>query len=458
MRIIDIINGPWAITPEMLNEIRSIYAKHLRGEKINLKDLGIEIRKKPQGYELVNGTAIIPVEGVIAKKMNLFSQISGGASTQLIERDIRDALNDPSVQKIILAIDSPGGTIDGTFELAEFIFEQRGKKPIYAYTDGQMASAAYAIAAAADKIFISGNTTMVGSIGVVAVHEDISKFEEKLGIKTSEIYSGKYKRIVSQYEPLSEEGRKTIQDEVDYLYTVFIDAIAKFRGTSAEDVLVRMSTDTKRIFIGYQAIEAGLVDGVATLESLVNNTAAGIAAYKAKGGNMTKEELKANHPDLYNEIFAEGAAKAAEEMISVEDCEKKKEDMKKEGAKAERERIMAIKAQAIPGHEALIEAMMFDGVTTPEQAAMKILAAEKSLRESKLEAFKKDGEAIKVAVSGEQVQSNAVDSNLPVEERAKAEWDKDAGLRGEFGGNFNAYLAFKKADEAGKVKILGRRS
>lgn len=273
MKIIDIINGPWAITPEMYNEIRSIYAKHLRGEKIDIKDIetktGKTLQNKEQGYEVINNTAIIPIEGVIAKRMNLFMEISGGVSTQLIERDIRNALEDSDIEKIILHIDSPGGTVDGTFELANFIFEQKGKKPLIVYTDGIMASAAYAIASASDAIYISGDTTQVGSIGVVAAHEDYSKMEEKIGIKTTEIYSGRYKRIVSQYAPLSEDGRRTMQEEVDYLYSVFIDAVAKFRGTTSEDVLNRMSTDSKRIFIGYQAINAGLVDGVSTLNSLI---------------------------------------------------------------------------------------------------------------------------------------------------------------------------------------------
>ena len=459
MKIIDIINGPWAITPPMLNEVRSIYAKHLRGEKLNLKEIeaatGIELKNKPQGYEVINGSAIIQVEGVIAKKMNLFMNISGGASTQLIERDIRNALNDPAVNKIILLVDSPGGTVDGTFELAEFIYEQRGKKPIIAFTDGQIASAAYAIASAADQIYISGNTVAVGSIGVVAAHEDISKMEEKLGIKTTEIYSGKYKRIISQYAPLSDEGRKTIQDEVDYLYSVFIDAVAKFRGTTAEDVLERMSTDSKRIFIGHQAIEAGLVDGVYTLDGLINMPAgsAGKEGFRINRNDnlnakeeekiMALAELKEKYPDIYKAAFDEGRLAGIQETADT---------ARKEGATAERTRMKSVREQIIPGHEALIDTLMFDGETTGEQAAVKVLAAEKGLRESKLDAFRKEGNDIKVPVD-ESGKPAAINQNLPVEERAKAEWDNNPGLRAEFG-DFSTYLAFEKAHEEGKVKIL----
>jgi len=419
MKIIDIINGPWAITPEMLNEIRSIYAKHLRGEKINIKDIeaqtGKPMNKNEQGYEVINNTAVIPIEGVIAKKMNLFSQISGGAAAQLIERDIKNALSDPLVNKIILYIDSPGGTIDGTFELANFIFESRGKKPIIAFTDGMMLSAAYAIGASADKVFISGDTASVGSIGVVAAHEDISKLEEKIGIKTTEIYSGKYKRITSQYAPLSDEGRKTIQDEVDYLFSIFVNDIAKFRGVSSEEVITRMSTEVKKYFTGKESISAGLVDGVSTLDKLINSDMSAFTAGKRPAGSagnaesktinfsekeeekiMTLAELKEKHPDFYNAILKEGKDSAVVEIEGglAESIAK----AKKEGADAERTRILSVKDQLMPGHEAIVETLMFDGLTTGEQAAAKVLAAEKLLRESKSAAFKAEGEEIKVPV------------------------------------------------------------
>src|SRR3989338_7616096 len=399
MRLIDIINGPWAITVDMLNEIRSIYTKHLRGEKINIKDIeartGKELLNKPQGYDLVNGTAIIPIEGIIAKKMNLLMQISGGASTQLIERDFKAALNDPSVQKIILNIDSTGGTVDGTFELANYIYENRGKKPIIAYTDGMMCSAAYAIGSAADKVFISGDTTTVGSIGVVAAHEDISKMEEKLGVKTTEIYAGKYKRIASQYQPLSAEGFASIKERVDYLYAVFVNEIAKFRGVSAEEVIQKMSTDAAPLFMGKQAIEAGLVDGVATLDRLIGNNVTGVVAdgksktIKGKEGKlMTKDELIAQEPELYQSVLAEGKSGLNEAIAKA----------KEEGAKAETERVKSVKSQLIPGHEALIESLMLDGKTTGPEAAVAVLDAEKKLRVKAIEGFKADG-SIKVTVT-----------------------------------------------------------
>lgn len=272
MRIIDVLTSPWAIVPAKLFEIQEIYSTHLRGDKIDIKAIeaqtGKPLKNKTEPYQVVNGTAIIPIQGVIAKKMNLFTQISGGVSTHLVGRDIKEALADDSIKSILLDIDSSGGTVDGVQELADIVFEGRGEKPIVAYSDGIIASAAYWIGSAADKIYISGDTIDIGSIGVVASHKEYSGYEKQIGVKTTEVYAGKYKRIASQYKPLSKEGKQSIQDQVDYLYSIFVDQVAKNRGVSSEKVLKDMADG--KIYIGKQAITAGLVDGVSTLDRLID--------------------------------------------------------------------------------------------------------------------------------------------------------------------------------------------
>lgn len=333
--IIDIVNGPWAIVPDRLIEIQGIYATHLRGEKISIPDieakLGRKLDNRYQGFQIRDGIAVIPVEGAIAKRMNLFSQISGGASTQLIQRDLELALSDPKVKGVVLSIDSPGGTVDGTFELADYIYQSRGSKPIFAFSDGMICSAAYAIGSATDGIYITGHTNTIGSIGVVAAHRDYSGYEKNWGVKTTEITAGKYKRISSQYEPLSDEGRADIQDKVDALYSVFVDAVARHRGISTEQVLADMADG--RVFIGQQAVKNGLVDGVSTLDDLIDGildgsisaggqqqkgskkASAGVAEIThEKESIMDKEKLKAEHPELYDALVAEGREQAAAEQ------------------------------------------------------------------------------------------------------------------------------------------------
>lgn len=271
MRLLDVMNSPWAILPVQLREIQNIYITHLRGEKIDIKGvearIGKPLKNEPKSFEIFGNVAVLSLEGVIAQKMNLFTEISGGMSTELVSKDLQEIMKDESIKAVILKIDSPGGTSSGIPELASQVFEARKQKRIIAYTDNMMASAAYWIGAAADAVVISSDVVQVGSIGVVTTHTDVSKSEEMQGIKTTELVAGKYKRIASKYAPLTQEGRETIQGHLDYVYSVFVDDIAKFRGVSVEMVVNDMADG--RVFIGKQAIEAGLVDGVSTLDALI---------------------------------------------------------------------------------------------------------------------------------------------------------------------------------------------
>lgn len=286
MSILDVLNSPWAIMPAQLAEITEIYATHLRGEKIDIKaieaQLGRPLDNEHEAYEVFDGVAVIPMRGVMSRRMNLFSRISGGVSSELLGRDIRAALEDPRVHSIILDVDSPGGQVEGTQTLANQVFAARaGRKPIVAFNDGKMASAAYWVASAADEVYLSGDTVITGSIGIVMQHADVSKQEEKSGVKITEIVAGKYKRIASEHAPLTEEGRDYMQAMVDQMYAVFVDAVARNRGAAADAVANDMADG--RLFVGRTAIAAGLVDGVSTLDALIADLVAGKKPTKRAG-------------------------------------------------------------------------------------------------------------------------------------------------------------------------------
>lgn len=454
MKLLDILNAPWAIDPAKLHEIQAIYATHLRGDKIDIaaveQRLGRPLANEPKRYEIVDGVAVLPIEGVLAKRANLFMQISGGCSMQMAERDLRDALADPGVHSIILSIDSPGGTVDGTQTLANAVRAGLSVKPIVTLASGTMASAAYWIGSAAQVAYISDATTNVGSIGVVAKHVDVSRAEEQSGVKTTEIYAGKFKRIASQHAPLTEEGRQSIQDAVDYTYSLFVQAVAEQRGVTTEKVLNDMADG--RVFIGQQAIDAGLVDGVSTLDALVaqlnqdrtsgqRQTRAGVAqtatppTQKESSMKITREQLAADAPELLQAILSEGMTA---------------------GATAERERIQAVEAQALAGHEALITAMKFDGKSSGGDAAMAVNAAERELRAKQAKATNDDAPKPTPVVPSATVVPPKPDKDanpdMPVEDRCKAAWEADANLRAEFS-SLAAFTAFTRAEEEGRARI-----
>lgn len=156
MSLSNVVTSSWAIIPEKLLEIRAIYASHIRDEKIDIeaveKRLGRKLENEHKPFAVESGVAIIPISGVMGKKMNLMTQISGGISTQLVANDIRAAVDDPSVKSILLHIDSPGGMVDGTQTLADVIKAAGEIKPVMAFADGVMASAAYWVGSGNSRI------------------------------------------------------------------------------------------------------------------------------------------------------------------------------------------------------------------------------------------------------------------------------------------------------------------
>jgi signal peptide peptidase SppA len=272
MKVLDILNAPWAIVPEKLIEIREIYLRHSRGEEADIATieaaLGRPLANDPQPYEVDRGVAVVDVAGVLAKRMDMFMQISGGTSTRTVARNFSAAMLDAAVHSIILNVDSPGGEVDGTQELSNLISGFRGQgKPILGLADGMAASAGYWIISAADKVFASDRTTMLGSIGVIATHVDVTKANEMRGIKVTHITAGKFKGIGSPHKPLDREGEDVIHGILDQIYSEFVQDVAAHRGFSVEKVLADMADG--RELIGEKAVDAGLADGIASREELI---------------------------------------------------------------------------------------------------------------------------------------------------------------------------------------------
>lgn len=294
------------------------------------------------------------------------------------------AMADPEVTAILIHVDSPGGTVDGTQALAAMIFEARGKgKPIVTFTDGTMASAALWIGLAADEVVIDGDTTQVGSIGVVATHTDVSKAQEMRGVKTTEIVSSRFKRTPSSLLPLGRDGEDVLQENVNHIHKVFVGELARFRGVEVEALA---EASDGRVFLGKKAIEVGLVDRVQSFHALVaemqvpqitrRRTTMGQTTTTDAPEGVTIEtasDLQAAFPELCDALSGAARQTGYEQGL---------EEGKGKGALAERERIQQVEAQAtgFPGHTALVEAMKYDGTTTPQEAAVKVLEAERTLK------------------------------------------------------------------------------
>jgi signal peptide peptidase SppA len=249
MTLIDLLTGPWAIAPDKLLELQAIYATHFRGDKIDLPALearlGRPLAHEQQDYRIEpGGVAVLSLSGVMAPKANLFSAVSGGISTQKATVQLESAVADPRVKSIVLHLDSPGGNVLGTPEFGAAIYQLSQEKPIVAYSDGMLCSAAYWAGSAACAVYISGPVVQVGSIGVVHSRT----YNPTTPVVEENITAGKYKRLSTGREPYSPEARAVVQADVDYLYSLFVDTVAQYRSTTTEQVLAHMADG--RVFRG----------------------------------------------------------------------------------------------------------------------------------------------------------------------------------------------------------------
>lgn len=272
-----VFGRPWAILPEYYETMRGIVLARMNGgNRVDFEAAlaGVEGRPSPvddgtpawmpEGGRLLDGVAVLPVAGVMARRMNLFMHYSGGVSTEMLGDSIAGALDDDAVEGIVLDIDSPGGAVNGSFGLAEQVYAARGKKPIVALANGLAASAAYLLASAADAVLVN-EAGDVGSVGVILTHLDYSAANEQDGVKPTYIYRGHYKAMGNQDEPLDDESREYLQGIVDEAYTLFVDKVARNRGLTPKAV----AGTEARTFMGLSAVELGLADEVGELADAI---------------------------------------------------------------------------------------------------------------------------------------------------------------------------------------------
>jgi len=295
--------SPWAILPHKLMILEEIVSRHVAGEKLDAEEVQSRIHgaKRP-AEQRVNSVAVLPLFGSIFPRANMMTDVSGATSAERFGAQFDELMSDPEIGAIILDVDSPGGQVSGIEEVAAKIFQARGRKPVVAVANHTMASAAYWIGTAADEVVVSPSGE-VGSIGVFAVHKDVSKAYEMEGVKVSIISAGKYKTEGNPYEPLAEEARSAIQGRVAEAYDEFISAIARNRGV--KPAIVRNGFGEGRMVGARQAIELGMADRIGTLDEtiqrLLSSGASEVHAAKAEIMDVTEADSDLLSEDMKRE-------------------------------------------------------------------------------------------------------------------------------------------------------------
>lgn len=220
--------------------------------------------------------AMIPVHGTLVQRGDSLDAASGLRSYESIREDFDEAMARGDIDAVLFDIDSGGGEAAGVFDLVDYIASCRSEKPVYAFVNEHAYSAAYAIACAAEKIFLP-RAGGVGSIGVVAVHLDQSGFDEKAGLQYTPIFAGARKIDGWPHSPLSAEAQERMQARVDTVYGIFTGTVAKYRGLP-ESTVINTEADC---FDGMDAVKVGLADGIASFDEVIEILFADLEQRKA---------------------------------------------------------------------------------------------------------------------------------------------------------------------------------
>jgi len=263
MTIFDVAaEAPWAMLPERLEQLLAIASRQHETPPEALEAYRAAHIKDSQRASRRDDTGILYVDGPLFKRANLFVELSGATSYEILRRDLQVLMDDPTIRSVMFMIDSPGGEANGCDELAAAIYGFRGQKPMTAYVSGQACSAAYWIASSADKIVVS-DAAVLGSIGVVLGVTDTSGADERRGVRKVEFVSsqspGKRPDIAT------DAGRARIQKMVDDMANVFVSAVARNRKVSAEDVITKFGGGG--VEIGAKAVALGMADRVGSIEA-----------------------------------------------------------------------------------------------------------------------------------------------------------------------------------------------
>jgi len=273
-----VYHQPWAILPSVYATMLDLLAFRAGGGVLTEEEIQARIGAAQHPQQNRSGAvAVLPLRGVLSQRMNMMSAMSGGTSTELFGKMLREAVADAAISGIVLDIDSPGGSVFGVQELWQTVMNARGDKPIVAMANSMAASAAYWIATAADEIVMTPGG-QVGSIGVLTAHSDLSAQLEMLGEKITIISAGKKKVDANPIEPLSESARVDLQKSVDTYYGTFLSAVAKGRGVTPS--AVRNGFGEGGMLGAAKALDEKMVDRIGTLDVAISR-AGGRSGFRA---------------------------------------------------------------------------------------------------------------------------------------------------------------------------------
>ena len=279
---------PLAIHRPKLDVILSVL-----GARVGLADLAAPVGYTPAARAPgppSGKVAVIPIHGTLVRRTSGIEAESGLASYTGIAAQLDAALASPEIAAILLDIDSPGGESGGVFDLADRIRAASEVKPVWAVANDMAFSAAYALASAATRVFVA-RTGGVGSIGVIAMHVDQSVKDAQDGVRYTAVFAGERKNDLNPHEPLSDAAHVVLKTEVDRVYELFVETVARHRGLEADAV---RATEAG-LFFGPDAVATGLADAVGSLDDALTQLTQSLSPLPTQVAPASQAGFLRNH-------------------------------------------------------------------------------------------------------------------------------------------------------------------
>lgn len=272
--IAEMLAGPWVIERSRLSFVLGVLAR--AAAQNAPPDATTQARihaaaRAASDRQAGNGAiAVLPFHGVAVQRTDALGEALGLLSLTRFTQAFRAVLADDSVGGILIDVDSPGGSVYGIAELSDEVYRARNRKPVFAIANSLAASGAYWIGSAATEVYVTPGGE-VGSIGVVAAHQDFSKALGKAGVETTLISAGRYKTEGNPFHRLSSDARRHVQGRVNEYFDMFVRSVARNRAVDA--AAVRNGMGQGRLLDAERAKRENMVDGVATFDEVVGKLA-----------------------------------------------------------------------------------------------------------------------------------------------------------------------------------------
>lgn len=240
--------------------------------KSTRNDVEMSVKEQASAKSGSNIIAVLPVRGFIDAKSSEFLDWIGGTSLESLIGGIDLCLNEPRVSGIVFDYDTGGGSAYGVKVAADYIYENRNRKPMVSVVRYAMCSAGYYLGSAASRI-IAEPTSITGSIGVVMAHYDETKLLDRIGIKTTVMRIPEYKQEGRSDEPLTDAAKTNMESRIADLYDDFTKDVGRYRGI--DQAAVKENYGKGRCLSHKEALSCGMVDRVSTFHAVINDMASG---------------------------------------------------------------------------------------------------------------------------------------------------------------------------------------